>query len=201
MEKTANVTEIRNSLNLLPGEKLEWVGVVLSYFNQGWVVTLNKKQHKQIETLPVYRILACWIWNNFTPDLQTLFENLDNFVMNKEEKGTKSVSPVTDKNLELAHFIRKNNKQSLLENDYPFDEYVKNGYNYRIFSENTNNSELVWHRDKEDRIVESVGHTDWMIQIDNELPKPLTERTFIPKEKYHRVIKGSGDLVVRVKKL
>ena len=40
-----------------------------------------------------------------------------------------------------------------------------------------------------------------MIQIDNQLPKPLTERTLIPKDVYHRVIKGSGDLIVRVKKL
>ena len=40
-----------------------------------------------------------------------------------------------------------------------------------------------------------------MIQLDNELPKPLTERTFIPKEVYHRVIKGTGNLKVKVKKL
>jgi len=204
MEKTANVTEIRSSLNLSPGEKLEWAGVVLSYFNDGWVVTSNKKQHKKIETLPVYRILSCWIWNNFTPDLQTLFENIDNFVMSKEEKGIKTTSPLNDKNLELAHYIRKNIKDYIFErNDtqLPFEENKVNGFFIRTFSNDVEDTELVWHRDKEDRVVESVGHTDWMIQIDNELPKPLTERTFIPKEKYHRVIKGSGDLVVRVKKL
>ncbi len=49
---------------------------------------------------------------------------------------------------------------------------------------NTDDMELVWHRDKEDRIVESVGDTDWMIQLDNDLPIPLTERTYIPKEIY-----------------
>ena len=54
---------------------------------------------------------------------------------------------------------------------------------------------------KEDRIVESVGDTDWMIQLDNELPITLTERTYIPKETYHRVIKGNGDLTVKVKKI
>lgn len=85
--------------------------------------------------------------------------------------------------------------------DFPFDENIIDGYHVRKFSESVGDSELVWHRDKEDRIVESVGDTDWMIQIDNNLPKPLTERTLIPKGVYHRVIKGSGDLTVKVKKL
>ena len=85
--------------------------------------------------------------------------------------------------------------------NFPFDENIVGGYHIRKFSESVENSELVWHRDKEDRIVESVSYTDWMIQIDNQLPKPLTERTLIPKDVYHRVIKGSGDLIVRVKKL
>ena len=85
--------------------------------------------------------------------------------------------------------------------NFPFDENIVDGYHIRKFSESVETSELVWHRDKEDRIVESVSYTDWMIQIDNQLPIPLTERTLIPKGVYHRVIKGSGDLIVRVKKL
>ena len=87
------------------------------------------------------------------------------------------------------------------ENNYPFDEYVEEGYHIRTFYDDTDDMELVWHRDKEDRIVESVGDTDWMIQLDNGLPIPLTERTYIPKEIYHRVIKGNGDLTVKVKKI
>jgi len=83
----------------------------------------------------------------------------------------------------------------------PFNEHIDDGYYIRTFSEGINDMELVWHRDREDRIVESVGDTDWMIQLDNELPIPLTERTYIPKETYHRVIKGNGDLKVKVKKL
>ena len=83
----------------------------------------------------------------------------------------------------------------------PFEERIENGYHIRTFSNETDSGELVWHRDKEDRIVESIGDTNWLIQLDNEIPKPLTERTFIPKEVYHRVIKGDGDLKVRIKKL
>lgn len=85
--------------------------------------------------------------------------------------------------------------------NFPFEENKENGFHIRKFSEGVDNSELVWHRDKEDRIVESVGYTDWMVQLDNQLPIPLTETIFIPKEMYHRVIKGTGDLTVRIKKI
>jgi len=84
---------------------------------------------------------------------------------------------------------------------FPFKEYIEEGYYTSTLSEGTDDMELVWQRDREDRVVESVGDTDWMIQIDNELPKPLTESIYIPKEVYHRVIKGSGDLTVKIKKL
>jgi len=85
--------------------------------------------------------------------------------------------------------------------EYPFEEYVEGEYHIRKFDSDTNSSELVWHRDREDRIVESIGYTDWMIQLDNQLPIRLTESTYIPKNTYHRVIKGSGDLIVKIKKI
>jgi len=87
------------------------------------------------------------------------------------------------------------------KDDKPYDEKVEEGYHIRTFSKDTNESELVWHRDKEDRIVESIGDTDWMVQLDNNIPTPLTEKVSIPKNTYHRVIKGRGDLKVRIKKL
>ena len=67
----------------------------------------------------------------------------------------------------------------------------------RVFSQDTDSGEFMWHRDREDRIVESIGETDWMIQIDNELPKVIN-RVFIPMGVYHRVIKGTGDLKVKL---
>jgi len=85
--------------------------------------------------------------------------------------------------------------------NFPFKEYTQDGYHIRTFSQKVDSEELMWHRDKEDRIVESVGDTDWMIQLDDKLPQTLTEKVFIPKEIYHRVIKGNGDLTVKVKKL
>jgi len=85
--------------------------------------------------------------------------------------------------------------------NFPFKENIEDGYHIRTFTNDVEDSELVWHRDKEDRIVESVGKTDWMLQMDNEVPKIIEGKFFIPKNTYHRVIKGSGDLTVKVKKL
>jgi len=71
----------------------------------------------------------------------------------------------------------------------------------REFKKDTESSEFIWHKDKEDRIVESIGDTDWLYQIDNELPKKIEGEVFIPKETYHRVIKGTGDLKIKLTKL
>ena len=76
----------------------------------------------------------------------------------------------------------------------PFQE-TKLGDNefIRVFEQNTDSGDLHWHRDRESRIIESIGDTDWMIQLDNELPKIIKDKVFIPKGMYHRVIKGTGD--------
>jgi hypothetical protein len=84
----------------------------------------------------------------------------------------------------------------------PFiQQQISNNIFIREFKQETDSEEFSWHRDKEDRIIESIGETDWMIQIDNELPKKIEGKIFIPKEVYHRVIKGTGDLKVRLEKL
>ncbi len=83
----------------------------------------------------------------------------------------------------------------------PFQENkISDNTFIRVFSQNTDSGEFMWHRDYEDRIVESIGETDWMIQIDNELPKVIN-RVFIPMGVYHRVIKGTGDLKIKLQKL
>jgi len=86
--------------------------------------------------------------------------------------------------------------------NYPFnEEESSSSHSVRVFKSDVDLDELKWHRDGEDRIVESIGNTDWMIQLDNELPKPINGMVKIPKGVWHRVIKGSGDLRVRIDKL
>ena len=83
----------------------------------------------------------------------------------------------------------------------PFEETkLEQNTFIREFKQDTDSGEFVWHRDREDRIVESIGETDWMVQIDNELPKSLNEKVFIPMGVYHRVIKGTGDLKIKLVK-
>jgi hypothetical protein len=81
------------------------------------------------------------------------------------------------------------------ENNLIHNEYI------RVFNHDVEFSDLVWHRDREDRIVESIDPTDWMVQIDNELPTSLNREVFIPKGVWHRVIKGTGDLKIKLVKL
>jgi len=81
----------------------------------------------------------------------------------------------------------------------PFiEEKISENLFIRTFSQDTDSGEFMWHRDREDRIIESIGETDWMIQIDNELPKKIEEKVFIPMGVYHRVIKGTGDLKIKL---
>ena len=81
----------------------------------------------------------------------------------------------------------------------PYSEKKEDGYIIREFSQDTSPFEFVWHRDREDRYVQAIQPTDWQFQLDNEVPQRLSEKKlFIPKETYHRIIKGSGDLVVKI---
>jgi hypothetical protein len=70
----------------------------------------------------------------------------------------------------------------------------------RTFSHNVNPDELKWHRDREDRAITPVGSNDWMFQRDNSLPEPIDHEIKIQSGEWHRVIKGTTDLVVRVQK-
>jgi hypothetical protein len=85
-------------------------------------------------------------------------------------------------------------------NPYKEDKISENTF-IREFKVDTDSSEYIWHKDREDRVIESIGDTDWLIQMDNELPKKIEGKIFIPKETFHRVIKGKGDLKVKLIKL
>lgn len=80
----------------------------------------------------------------------------------------------------------------------PYKEKVYEGYSIRLFKSNVDSNELKWHTDGENRTVIPLNENDWMIQFDNELPKPFKGKIFIPEGKYHRVIKGNSDLKIKV---
>jgi uncharacterized phage-like protein YoqJ len=70
----------------------------------------------------------------------------------------------------------------------------------REFDSNIDPSELVWHRDKQNRLVEVLNDTDWLFQYDNEIPMKLKkgDKFFINKNEYHRVIKGNSNLKIKI---
>ena len=84
----------------------------------------------------------------------------------------------------------------------PFQE-TKIGDNtfIREFVQDTDSGEFMWHRDRESRIIESIDETDWLIQIDNELPKKIEGEIFIPMGVYHRLIKGTRNLKIKLQKI
>lgn len=84
----------------------------------------------------------------------------------------------------------------------PFEEeMIGEGIFIRRFFRSTDVDEMKWHRDYEDRIVEPLLETNWQVQFDNQLPIRLQGKIFIPKGVYHRLIKGDGDLQIKLTKL
>ena len=88
--------------------------------------------------------------------------------------------------------------------DFPFiEEHIKENIFLREFKESIESEELKWHMDQEDREVKIIESNGWKLQLDNQLPILLEEGKtyYIEKYNFHRVIKGSGNLIVEVKKL
>ena len=86
--------------------------------------------------------------------------------------------------------------------ELPFSEKINNGFYIRTFSSDLNENELKWHFDEEDRIVICENDTDWLFQFDNELPITINknEPIFIQKNIFHRIIKGTNNLKLKIKK-
>ena len=124
-------------------------------------------------------------------------KQIDEMISNGHDWAGEHVTTAKDDIEEVTNFLLGH----LSEGDKPYSEEIDEyGIITRTFAENINPSELEWHRDKEDRVVKAVNENDWMIQFDNDLPRKinLNEEITIPKETFHRVIKGTTDLVVEI---
>lgn len=77
---------------------------------------------------------------------------------------------------------------------------LNNGVFLRTFSKDVLSEELIWHRDKNDRIVEVLNGENWEIQFENQLPQSLRSgrEYVIPAYTYHRIKRGTTDLTVRI---
>jgi len=72
--------------------------------------------------------------------------------------------------------------------------------NIRTFSEDVDPMSLIWHEDQEDRTIEVIEGNGWKFQFDEEIPFELTENSSfdIPCGYLHRVIKGNGNLTIKI---
>jgi len=80
------------------------------------------------------------------------------------------------------------------------EKIIDDNSRIRVFKEATSSAHLVWHRDQQDRIVEVIYGDGWMIQRDDSIPVQMNAGTLfeINANEWHRVIKGSSDLVLKI---
>ena len=80
------------------------------------------------------------------------------------------------------------------------DQKLNNKTILRTFSKDVLNEELVWHRDRQNRIVTVLEGKDWQIQLDDHLPEFLEigKEYVIPAYTFHRIKRGTSDLVLKI---
>jgi hypothetical protein len=81
-----------------------------------------------------------------------------------------------------------------------FEKKINENEVIRLFNSSKLEIEELWHRDNENRTVEILGETNWKLQLDNQLPTSINEPIYIPRHLYHRVIKGTGNLLLKIHK-
>jgi len=54
---------------------------------------------------------------------------------------------------------------------------------------------------KKNKKIKVIQSNDWMLQFENKTPRLLKEGQVIsiPKDVYHRIIKGDGNLIIKIK--
>lgn len=90
---------------------------------------------------------------------------------------------------------------NMTEEQVPYENIeVTDKYIIRKFFHNTNSEELLWHRDRENRLIEHISGKNWRFQYDNELPIPIEPNHFIdiPSGCWHRIHCGSDDLIIKI---
>ena len=80
------------------------------------------------------------------------------------------------------------------------EKRLADGRILRDFSQNVSNHELEWHMDRNDREISVVRGHGWKLQLEHGLPFDLAagETYSIPRESWHRVVKGSSPLRILI---
>lgn len=89
----------------------------------------------------------------------------------------------------------------MAEEQVPYENIeVTEEYIIRKFPHDTEAEDLLWHRDRENRLIEHVSGSGWSFQYDNELPIPIEPNHYIdiPAGAWHRIHRGSDDLIIKI---
>jgi len=80
------------------------------------------------------------------------------------------------------------------------DNIISEDTKIRIFDENIDPIELMWHRDLKTRQITILEGTGWSYQQEDSLPKQLNpgDQIVIPALEWHRVIKGTTNLKLKI---
>ena len=83
---------------------------------------------------------------------------------------------------------------------FPFTDDIVNEWFERTFDEDVAEEEMVWHRDKRDRVITVLQGEGGQFQLDNQMPVEIEEGDVIeiPKYSYHRLIKGNSKLILQI---
>ena len=87
--------------------------------------------------------------------------------------------------------------------DFPFiEEQISENIFIRTFSEDVDEMDLIWHTDKENRVVNVLEGNGWKFQFDEELPFEMVDGLNISifEGRIHRIIKGQGPLKIELHK-
>jgi hypothetical protein len=86
--------------------------------------------------------------------------------------------------------------------ELPFEEsWIDDKVSLRSFSPDLMDEELKWHIDMENRVVEILNDNDWKFQFDDQLPIEMKGVIEIKKGEWHRIIKGSTPLNVKITRI
>ena len=94
-----------------------------------------------------------------------------------------------------------NNSNEIISIKNPYDEKILNeNTRVRTFNSNVSEDHLIWHRDRQDRVVEVVHSNGWMFQRDDSVPIVMSSGDIleVSANEWHRIIKGKGDLVLKI---
>ena len=80
------------------------------------------------------------------------------------------------------------------------DTKISEDTKIRIFDENIDPIELMWHRDLLPRKVTILEGKGWFYQQEDQLPQQLNpgDKIFIPALEWHRIIKGNTNLKLQI---